>query len=70
MTWSERIRSISYQSRCDQHPDEVLGDEAHTVRINPHGDKENLSPRMRDFLNYIITGKAGEEDDAFRKKVG
>ena len=58
------------QNRCDEFDDLYLNDEAIKIFLNANGDSKDISADLKDFLNYIATGKAeGSFSKAIEKEV-
>ena len=47
----------TFDYRCKEDPDILLGDEATKVIINATGNRTGLSDEMSAFLDFILTGK-------------
>ena len=47
----------TFDYRCKEDPDILLGDEATKVIINATGNRTGLSDEMSAFLNFVLTGK-------------
>ena len=47
----------TFDYRCKEDPDIMLGDEATKVIINATGNRTGLSDEMSAFLDFILTGK-------------
>lgn len=59
---------FSYQNRCDQEPDRVLGDDSHTILINTYGNCNN-NTKMAALLKYIRTGIVEESENNFVARI-
>jgi len=58
------------QNRCDEFDDLYLNDEAIKIFLNAKGNSKDISTDLKDFLNYIATGKAeGSFSKAIEKEV-
>ena len=51
----------TFENRCIQDPDLVLGDEATKIILNTKGTMDDVSPEMKRLLNYI-DGEAPADD--------
>ena len=47
----------TFDYRCKEDPDILLGDEATKVIINATGNRAGLSDEMSAFLDFVLTGK-------------
>ncbi|MBR1758407.1 MAG: Rpn family recombination-promoting nuclease/putative transposase [Lachnospiraceae bacterium] len=54
-------RKYVFRSLCVDDPSLELGDDTEKVFLNAKGNLGDVSEKMRDFLNYISTGKAEGE---------
>lgn len=65
---SQALPVYTFQNRCDQIPEMILGDESYTVLVNAHGVVPD-NKKLQSFLRYIRTGAVEESDDDFVKRI-
>ncbi|MCR4907219.1 MAG: Rpn family recombination-promoting nuclease/putative transposase [Lachnospiraceae bacterium] len=56
----------TFDNRCKECPELMLGDEATKVVINASGNRDNLSPEMKAFLDLLQSGVGGS---AFTRRL-
>lgn len=56
----------TFENRCKEEPELVLGDESHKVFLNAAGTMEDVSGELKAFLDYV-TGK--KSNNTFVKKL-
>ena len=58
-----------FEMRCTVEPNIALNDGIHTVFLNAKGTKEDVSPELKRFLDFVATNKIitekGEDSDPF-----
>lgn len=60
------LSRYTFKNLCVENPAIALEDEAEKIFINPHGRTENMSPELREFLDYLC-GK--ESESTFTKNL-
>jgi len=56
----------SFSNRCEEEPDLELEDETHTIFLNACGTKNDVSPKLKAFLDFV---RGIGSDDPFVKKL-
>ncbi len=57
-----------YRNSCEAHPELKLGDGTHTVFVNACYAGDGVSGEMRDFLDYVRSGRvSGNEESLVRR---
>ena len=51
----------TFENRCIQDPDIALGDETTKIFLNPHSEMDDVSPKLANFLKFLIDGKPVDE---------
>ena len=51
----------TFENRCVQDPDIVLGDETTKIFLNPHSEMNDVSQELANFLKFLIDGKPLDE---------
>ena len=49
----------TFEYRCREHPDLLLGDGATKVVVNTKGFTENLSPELQEIIDFLERGQIG-----------
>ena len=63
----QRGRHIyTFTNRCEQCDDLYLGDDTWKIFLCAHGTADDVSPKMKSFLNYLVDHQA---EDSFTKKL-
>ena len=57
-----------FKNYCTQDRDMELGDEATKVFLNARGNADDISPRLKEFLNYVV-GKEQTAPSPFIDKL-
>ena len=60
------IPIYTFSNKCAEYPELELGDEAYKIFVNPFGKTEGMTDSLKNFLNFLINGKA---DDSFTKSL-
>lgn len=51
----------TFENRCIQDPNIALGDETTKIFLNPHSEMDDVSPKLANFLKFLIDGKPVDE---------
>lgn len=51
----------TFENRCIQAPDIVLGDETTKIFLNPYSEMDDISPKLANFLKFLTDGKPVDE---------
>lgn len=67
------MHKYTFQNRCDELPELILGDDSTKIFLCAGGLADDVSDDMKDFLEWLTTGKTGRSklvnnlDDAVQK---
>ena len=53
------LHKYTFQNRCNELPELILGDESTKIFLCAGGQADDVSDDMKDFLEWIATGKTG-----------
>mgnify|MGYP001028722425 FL=1 len=59
--FGKRLPIYSFENRCIQLPELIMGDETEKIFVNPDSDREGLSIDFNAFLDYL-NGKINEDN--------
>lgn len=51
----------TFENRCIQNPEIALGDGTIKIFLNPHSKMDDISPKLANFLQFLIDGKPVDE---------
>ncbi len=54
------LHKYTFQNRCNEQPELVLGDESTKIFLCAGGDANDVSDDMKEFLEWLTTGKTGQ----------
>ena len=57
--FNHELHKYTFENRCDELPELVLGDEATKIFLCAGGNADDVSDDMKDFLEWLTTGKSG-----------
>lgn len=61
------LHKYTFENRCREMPELILGDEATKIFLCAGGTADDVSIEMKNFLNWLTTGRTGESK--FVKKL-
>ena len=53
------LHKYTFQNRCNELPELILGDESTKIFLCASGQADDVSDDMKDFLEWLATGKTG-----------
>lgn len=53
------LHKYTFQNRCNEQPELVLGDDSTKIFLCAGGDANDVSDDMKEFLEWLTTGKTG-----------
>ena len=62
------LHRYTFRNRCDEDHDLLLGDGAVKVVLNTKGTADDVSPELKQFLDYV-DGREYPESDEFLRKI-
>ena len=57
--FNHELHKYTFENRCNELPGLVLGDEATKIFLCAGGNADDVSDDMKDFLEWLTTGKSG-----------
>ena len=57
--FKQGLHRYTFQNRCNELPELILGDESTKIFLCAGGQADDVSDDMKDFLEWLATGKTG-----------
>ena len=54
------VHKYTFQNRCNEQPELVLGDDSTKIFLCAGGNANDVSDDMKEFLEWLTTGKTGQ----------